>query len=1503
MRAVEQQSAVEAAELLMEHGAKGSGLIAFRPQSVQAAAEAVGHLAKRLADLPGAVRDSLERGRNSAAMLSGDRLQGLSEMIQNADDAGARQVRVTLLADGLWLAHDGEPIQLEHVFGIAMPWITTKSDDPAATGRHGIGLMTLRSLSSSLQVHCAPYHVQLDESALSAISAAQTPSWLAEQGWTVLHVPLPRQTLDLDSLHAWIEGWGHAGLLFLRSVTQVSLYDSTGTSVRELRLKWIDEGSVAQTVASEDIIVDVHRAEDPEGHAYRVYKAAFASPTNIDRYGKAKADRTPVAIALPLYDSQDNWLHAGLPVVRTSMRVRVGAQFDTLSNRQGLVRTDWNQWLVVVIGQFWLASIANLVGAETALAWALIPLDEPEDEKGSSLVADLEHEIWSVAGQPLAELAQVPAGGRNVAVTQLAVEVPQLELVLREEEVAALAGCDHALPRELRDPDHTWWSVLAQWRRVSEAMLPPVDIEHALRLLDDDTFSINRRIELSAVAIDDHLDAALAAYPCIALADESIVVPPQVDAPELLVLSAGTLAEELGIGLHVHPRYQEEVPAAQTVLNWLRARKALMEDRGALALLKRIAQGDSSGRHIVKPLTESQLASLRDAFESISPDDQQLLGPAVGRVVRLAAFTYNEKKKEVAVVCSPAQAYLPRAIDRENDSFAVAAGKAPGLNWMSGKYATALRSSRGRAGLGAQRFLRMLGAELAPRVIRHSRLVDRYADSPKGLPAGAGPATRSAAMRAIYAEYTLEDWESPDLQRVVTDISAEKKHAQRRKRAAALVAALARAWDQRLADRSTVTAASTGYAWQTRGELRACWLWAAGSVEWIDDATGTKRRPCDLRLRTPASVAIYGTEGANYLRADLHTAARQQVLEALGVGGEASTTELVRHLRSLRTQAAGAMSEKWETEAAVVYQALAARFPGGRSAKDMHSQTLLREFSDLPGLILSKRGWRRPGEVLLGPPSFGNYRDYVPAILHTESLWRALEIRDATIEDCLDVMKEVALRRKTLEGEEVAVVVATLRMMQERLRAGKANATPPGRMRKVPLWTSQGWVRDRPVYAVSDMAIAHALATHIPVWLPGCEVSNVSACLEPLGLKLITPGDSHVVTPEDAKPDDAATAIFERAVSHLHEDLSRNDPQVAVALSIQWESLKCFKVLRHPSLHVRLTGVAGWNESELISVRAKADIERSALHVRDGFELRRVESGGRAIAALFKADPRKVAYAWLAACDKAQEGIAADEIVAAEEAQKLDEEKVAQSVLERARQLQTETANRKATKSGKSPRVNVPPPTPQPPAPVPALKPRVLVDPDRLRLKQPHGEIQEKTQPPPSPERRPSMPLPEPRSSNSAPADRKSLPTFSGKTKETLGLELARRALRYEEGELRDLRAQMGLGADAVDDEGRFFELKVYLHDEPNSIQMTDSEVKRAASTPKFYLVIVSQLEGEHSQPRVRVIMDPLKQLGVAGNGGITLTNVKHAASLVFNYEHEVNVEAASKKESNEGSA
>lgn len=1490
MHTSEEQSGAQAADILMELGPKAGPRITFRPRGPEAAAEAVAQLAQRLSSLPGAIRDSLENGRNSASMLSADRLQGLSEIIQNADDARARQVRVALLPEGLWIAHDGEPLQLEHVFGIAMPWITTKSADAAATGRHGIGLMTLRALSSTLQVHCPPYHVQLAGSELSVVNAIAAPGWLAGEGWTILKIPLEKGILNLSDVNDWISGWGHAGLLFLRSVATVSLHDENGTSVCALRLDWTPETTQEQLISGEQVQVVVRRALDPDGNSFRVHTANFASPAHINRHNKAKGERTAIAVALPLSQERGHWVHAGLPIARTHLPARITAQFDTLSNRQGLAPSDWNHWLMPHIGQLWLSSIADLLETSAELAWPLIPTEAPEDPPGTSIVVDLEHQIFSLASEALANMAHVRVKGKPVAVANLAVEEVQLEKVLREEEIALLAECDHALPRSSRDAGRKWWHVLERWREGNGSLPAPVATADALALLDDTSFVVSRRVTLTAVAISESLGDLLYARRSIALADGSIVAPPQINAAEMLVSNAGSLAEELGVGLHLHSAYLADSAEARSVQAWLRARHALVEDNDALALLKRIAQAGRSGKHIARPLTESQLASLRNAFEAVPADEQQALGQAVGRAIRLIAHTFDSHKREIATACGPGQAYLPRAIDRESDSFAVAAARTPGLYWVSGKYANALRSSLGRTGLGAQRFLRLLGVELAPRVARHAGLHERYSsDRRKGLHIDQGPSARTDAMRAMDAEYTLEDWESPDLQRVVTDISSEKRLTLRRERARALLATLARAWD-RLNEMAEVTAASTNYGWYSRGSCRAYWLWAASEVDWLDDMNGRKRKPFELRLRTAAAVAIYGANGANYLRVDFHSAGRQQVLEALGVQGEASTGELIRHLQSLRLSSAESASVELETETAVVYQALASRFPGGRAASDMTIRVLQREFGQAPGLILSRRGWRRPSEVLTGPPSFGNYRDYVPAVPGSENLWRALQVRTATIEDCLGVMQDVAQRRKTLEGEERAVVIETMRLLPKLLPAAGVEATLGTRMRKAPLWTSLGWARERPVYAIADPAIAEALADQVAVWDPGCETSILKACLVPLGVHVVSGTDSEVLDAEAAVPDDESSELFVRAIAHLHDDLSRNEPTLAAALVIPWDELRAFEVRCDPDLRVLLSGVVGWDEKRPIPVRAKAMLGSSTLLVRDASDLRRVDGGGRAIAALFDADPRKIAHAWLAACDKADEGIAQEEVVAAEEAQKIEAERLAQSVHERTLRLQAQTAGRRA--AGKSPQIgSSPAPFPsakspsQPPPPAPALPPRVLVNPDKIRLTNPQGVVSSKTQPP-SKTAKPPAPLPAPRPGNSSPRDRSSLPTYSGLTKESLALALVRKALQYDSEQLRDLRAQLGVGADAVDELEQYFELKAYAQGEPESIRLTDSEVKRAASGANFFLVVVSQLEGVDARPRVRFIPDPLRQLDVTGSGTITVTGVRHAESLIFDFDH-----------------
>lgn len=96
--------------------------------------------------------------------------------------------------------------------------------------------------------------------------------------------------------------------------------------------------------------------------------------------------------------------------------------------------------------------------------------------------------------------------------------------------------------------------------------------------------------------------------------------------------------------------------------------------------------------------------------------------------------------------------------------------------------------------------------------------------------------------------------------------------------------------------------------------------------------------------------------------------------------------------------------------------------------------------------------------------------------------------------------------------------------------------------------------------------------------------------------------------------------------------------------------------------------------------------------------------------------------------------------------------------------------------------------------------------------------------------------------------------------------------------EIRDLRAQHGLGADAVDTlDSSFYELKVYRGDEPDSIRLEKSQIRRALATPNFLLVVVSNIEGRYSNPKVRVIVDPLTQLSMTTGSSITLSGIRSA--------------------------
>lgn len=182
----------------------------------------------------------------------------------------------------------------------------------------------------------------------------------------------------------------------------------------------------------------------------------------------------------------------------------------------------------------------------------------------------------------------------------------------------------------------------------------------------------------------------------------------------------------------------------------------------------------------------------------------------------------------------------------------------------------------------------------------------------------------------------------------------------------------------------------------------------------------------------------------------------------------------------------------------------------------------------------------------------------------------------------------------------------------------------------------------------------------------------------------------------------------------------------------------------------------------------------------------------------------------------------------------------------------------------------------------------MLVDPSTLEVLNPHGRPGRgavgdsgTTQ-----HRRPSEPLPQPNRNTGAPQGRSSAPNFTALDKESVGMALARKVLAGDEKEIADLRAQHGVGADAVDSLDRFFELKVHLGEEPDTIRLEESQIRRAVSTPDFFLVVVSNVEGADARPKVRIIVDPTHQLTMTQSSSVSFTGIRNAEhSLVYDLE------------------
>lgn len=1456
----------------------------FEPTNAEEARAAVQRLGELFEQLPGSVARMVDAARSSGTLMSSDRLQGLAEIVQNADDVGASEVLFGLRSNDLLASHNGAPVRLDHVLALAMPWLTTKADDAESTGRFGVGLSTLQSLSETLEVHCAPYHVEIGDPTVAPVVPPHLPPEFCKSGWTTLRIPLPDGALQSSELDEWLGRWDDSALLFLRHVTRVTLLDPNGDPIRRLALsRRRDEAQVSD---QEPAAMSRGFADTTDGRSWAVYSSDVPTPTGVSRTQKATGPTTPVAVALSLnppktgsgttkrLDSdvaaavqlspnKAGQIYAGLPLARMQSPLFANAQFDPLASREGLADTPWNQELVKLVAEAWSRAVLDLLGRDPQTAWQAVPLPGAgEREAASSVIGALEAAVVQKAREAVASRLSFPVPDQgHISLSELAVEVQPLEGVLHETEIAQLAGLRATLPTDIRDPAGRWRSVLDDWRSNGADLPEPVSVEQALDLVSDERRPVNSTIALVGVALREGLGKRLLHLPCVIAQDGRRMVPPADTSATAVSTETVPLAEQLGLTTLLHPEHLASTKDARKVLAWLRECGALLEDSDDREVVRRLAKAGQSGSSVDAPLTDEQVRALGDAFERMAPRDQAALGPHVGRAVCLQSYTYNAAGQKQSDAARPVDAYLPRTIDRGRDSFAVAAGKSRGLTWLSDRYAKTLRSRAGREGIGALKFLRLLGAETAPRLRPHPQLWQRYqADSRRGLSKWVerGPETRSAAMSERGATYTLEDHDSPDLLAVITDIASERRKRQRRERANALLAALARAWERRLNDFAEVEAAHDHYRWEKRGRICALWLAQAGDIAWLDDQSGTARKPSELRVLTPGTEAIYGSNSPDYLHPDLDQPSqpgRRAVLTALGVSSDPSRSELVERLLELQraSDAEEVSPDNQRHESALVYRALARTLPNAPTDSDLTTDQLRREFAR-GRLVLTNLGWLPPRSVLAGPPIFRDLRPFAPAIPGCEPLWRALQLREPSPSDCVEVLREVARRRKHApDATEETLILESLRTLAEHHAGG---ATVERRkLSSLALWTTMNWTRDRPVYATDDPVLAEGLRDRLPIWLPGGELEQFRSLIEPLRVTEIRAIDAQVIDPELAQEDDDLTELFQRTVELLRNDLQRNDPALAGSLTVPWDSLATYVVKVHQSLALAVAA----SQTHSCEVNAKVDSTTATVFVKEPAVLARVDGGGRALAALFEGDARRIAQAWRAACDEAQDGIEAQRV-------ELAHERVAREQAElegRLAEFQERTAERHGSLRGTTKRghrdavvdqraLRKPPP--------PEVAPRTLVEPPALMLVNREGRMDKG-----SPAavvatvgRAAISGLSEPKGGFDGRQNRTSRRAYSDVDKENVGMELLRMLLGSEQDEIVDLRNQRNVGADAVDELRKFYELKVSARSEPDQVTLTNSEVQRALSTPDFFLVVVSNIEeGGDARPTVRVVLDP----------------------------------------------
>lgn len=145
--------------------------------------------ARRRAYVEAARDNGFEEGlRKLLADLYPDNAHFIYELLQNAEDAGAREVIFDLKTDGLQVKHDGPRLfdlrDIESITGIGQ---STKADEATSIGKFGVGFKAVFAYTQTPVIHSGEHSFAIHDLFVPAQVATG-----AQKGWTTFWFPFDR---------------------------------------------------------------------------------------------------------------------------------------------------------------------------------------------------------------------------------------------------------------------------------------------------------------------------------------------------------------------------------------------------------------------------------------------------------------------------------------------------------------------------------------------------------------------------------------------------------------------------------------------------------------------------------------------------------------------------------------------------------------------------------------------------------------------------------------------------------------------------------------------------------------------------------------------------------------------------------------------------------------------------------------------------------------------------------------------------------------------------------------------------------------------------------------------------------------------------------------------------------------------------------------------------------------------------------------------------------------